>query len=140
MNLTRVRPRKAALMAAIMMNLIVMSTSYANYSCSVNYFNLTAGSTSSRTGRSTTNCDPRCAPDSNNAGFYCCLSISQVSNYDCNYGCNPNVGNNYQWPELIQPTRCDSYCPPHYYVLPNDLSGTVCKICHEWCGNCFNFG
>ena len=48
------------------------------------------------------NCDQRCVPYSSTngttSGLYCCTGTTTTTNYDCLYGCNINVANNFQWP------------------------------------------
>lgn len=138
MNLAPVLPKVAVIKLLIMISLVAMGSSYLNYTCyAQNALTLNVNIS----GYATTNCDSRCIRyGSGTPATYCCTGLNTTTNYDCLYGCNPAYANNYQWPQVNQPTRCDSYCPPHYYVLPTDPSGTVCKKCHDWCGNCNDTG
>lgn len=136
MNLIRLFTYPKLISIIILTSLCSLIQTQTTYSCSV-----TANDGSTKTGTASYSCDPRCVPFPGFAGMYCCLSASALSFYDCLYQCNPNsadtlVGNVYLWPDAVTPTRCDTACPPHYYVLAGSASGTQCSICHDWCFDC----
>lgn len=136
MNLTPAFPRGTAIKLLLVLGCLI-AMSHPQTVCSRTN---SQNSNAAVSGYALANCDQRCVEYSGGGGLYCCTGTSTTTNYDCLYGCNPAQSNNFQWPQAIQPTRCDSYCPPHYYVLSTDPSGTVCKICDAWCLDCNDAG
>jgi hypothetical protein len=129
--LTPVFLRVKTINLLIMACLISVCSSVLSYTCTIG----------ANTGVASYACDPRCVQYSGNTAMHCCTSLTATTNYDCLYACSTDststlVGKVYLWPAAIQPTRCDSYCPTHYFVYSSDPSGTSCRLCNPWCGDC----